>query len=27
MARIDAMTRTGHRTVTQDLVPWAPAFD
>jgi len=27
MARIDAMTRTGHRIVTQDLVPWAPAFD
>jgi len=24
---MDAMMPAGHRIVTQDLVPWAPAFD
>jgi 2,5-diketo-D-gluconate reductase B len=27
MARIDAMTATGHRIVGRDLVPYAPDFD
>lgn len=27
MARIDRLTHTGHRIVTQDLVPWAPDWD
>jgi 2,5-diketo-D-gluconate reductase B len=27
MARIDAMTQTGYRIVTRDLVPWAPVWD
>lgn len=27
MARIDALTHTGHRIVTADLVPWAPDWD
>lgn len=27
MARIEAMTRTGYRVVTRDLVPWAPDWD
>jgi len=27
MARIDAMTQTGFRIVTEDLVPWAPEWD
>ena len=27
MARIDAMTKTGYRIVTSDLVPWAPEWD
>ena len=27
MARIDAMTATGYRIVTEDLVPWAPVWD
>lgn len=27
MARIDAMTQTGFRIVTSDLVPWAPDWD
>ena len=27
MARIEALTQTGYRIVTQDLVPWAPDWD
>lgn len=27
MARIDRLTHTGYRIVTQDLVPWAPDWD
>ncbi|MEM9550245.1 MAG: aldo/keto reductase [Pseudomonadota bacterium] len=27
MARIEALTHTGYRIVTEDLVPWAPAWD
>ncbi len=27
MARIDALTKTNHRIVTEDLVPWAPEWD
>ncbi len=27
MDRIDAMTQTGYRIVTEDLVPWAPEWD
>lgn len=27
MARIDAMTQTGFRIVTKDIVPWAPKWD
>ena len=27
MAKIDAMTTTGYRIVTEDLVPWAPRWD
>lgn len=27
MARIDALTATGYRIVTEDLVPWAPKWD
>lgn len=27
MARIDALTQTGYRIVTADLVPWAPDWD
>jgi len=27
MSRLDAMTRTGFRIVTEDLVPWAPKWD
>ena len=27
MARIDRLTHTGYRIVTEDLVPWAPAWD
>ena len=27
MARIEKLTQTGYRIVTQDLVPWAPAWD
>lgn len=27
MARIDALTRTNHRIVDKDLVPWAPTWD
>ena len=27
MARIDTLTHTGHRIVTSDVVPWAPAWD
>ncbi|MGR3480647.1 aldo/keto reductase, partial [Salipiger marinus] len=27
MARIGAMTATGHRVVSRDLVPYAPEFD
>ncbi len=27
MARIDAMTKTGYRIVSEDLVPWAPQWD
>ena len=27
MARIDALTQSGYRIVTEDLVPWAPSWD
>ena len=27
MARIDALTHTGYRIVTSDIVPWAPDWD
>lgn len=27
MARIETLTRTGHRIVGEDLVPWAPKWD
>ncbi|MDU8946543.1 aldo/keto reductase [Ovoidimarina sediminis] len=27
MARIEALTQTGYRIVTEDLVPWAPKWD
>jgi 2,5-diketo-D-gluconate reductase B len=27
MARIEALTQTGYRIVTKDLVPWAPVWD
>ena len=27
MARIEKLTQTGYRIVTEDLVPWAPEWD